>query len=98
MTSVPQRKVTAAVDANHASGLDEAPPGLWTTEDRRVPRSDPDQLHIRKKITSENYLARRIAELRRDAFSECVPVDQHNPRLGALVLCPGTTEAGRVGA
>ena len=30
-------------DANHASGLDEALPGLWTTEDRRVPRSDPDQ-------------------------------------------------------
>jgi hypothetical protein len=24
-------------DANHASGLDEALPGLWTTEDRRVP-------------------------------------------------------------
>ena len=27
----------------------------------------------------------------------CVPVDQYNPRLGALVLCLGTTEAGRVG-
>ena len=24
------------IDANHASGLDEALPGLWTTEDRRV--------------------------------------------------------------
>ena len=44
-------------DANHASGLDEALPGLWTTEDRRVPRCDPDQLQIRKKITSEIYLA-----------------------------------------
>ena len=37
------------------------------------------------------------AELRRDAILGCVPVVQYNPRLGALVLSPGTTEAGRVG-
>ncbi len=29
-------------DANHASGLDEALPGLWTTEDRRVPSGGSD--------------------------------------------------------
>ena len=32
----------AESDANHASGLDEALPGLWTTEDRRVPSGGPE--------------------------------------------------------
>ena len=31
------------IDANHASGLDEALPGLWTTEDRRVPVPFPER-------------------------------------------------------
>ena len=37
------------------------------------------------------------ADLRSDTFLGCVPVCQYTPRLGALVLSPGTTEAGRVG-
>ena len=47
--------------ANHASGLVEALPGLWTTEDRRVPPVGSCSIAIPERKYFQKYLAEQFA-------------------------------------